>query len=262
MKSRIIHTLTMKRMNSIFLGTELYLVGLICLFCSCSKDQADPYLKEEFILQDDLLSPSITWDGSHLWILADGFCYQISIKGEIVTSFDVPGEEAGGIEWDGSYLWIHNGGFYGHGEPPYPTIYKITTTGEIISSFTSPVIYPHEIVWDGNCFWIYGGSPSGLGDWYKINVTGEIVESIEPSLGNYGAAWNGQNLWCVVHPSKVPDGGRYSKLFRMSSTGEIIESYTFDNEQFWGLAFDHESFWVISCRSGESNYRICRIKNL
>ncbi len=233
----------MKSLRIYMIKTYIFLI-IAFLLNGCSEDPSGPSITEMFDHPDEC-NTAMTWDGTYLWMGGEEYCHKVSKSGEIVSSFYTPGGHCGAIEWDGSHLWTHDGGFYGHGEPAYPTIYQVTTSGEIISSFSSPVYCPHEIVWDGTCLWIYGGSFSGLADWYKLSTSGEILYSMDPSLGNHGAAWDGQYLWSVVHPSKIGSGGRYSKLFSMNMSGEIIDLFIFEDLQFWGLAFDGNDFWVI-----------------
>jgi len=230
------------------------LIIIAFLFYGCGP--TEPSLSQEFILPDSLASEYITWDGSHLWLLKEGFrgaesrYYRLSTSGEIVSSFDAPGayQKATAIEWDGSHLWTILW-LSGDTLPEYPTIFRVTTSGEIISSFSSPVAYPTDIVWDGAHLWIHrtGEWPR---QWYKISTSGEILDSFDFSMKTDGAAWDGQYMCCVNHPSRIPTSGRYSDIFRLSTSGEIIDSFRFDDVKLGGLAYDGSDFLVISLELG------------
>jgi len=218
---------------------SIFILAINILVCSCensAESDNGPSISQVSLWPSSLIytSPG-TWDGTHFWAAQYGTLYRVSTSGEIVSSIDAPNDQCWYCEWDGSSLWTHDGS----------TFFQLTTSGEVINSFATPVSYPQEIVWDGTCLWIYGGAFTGMADWYKVDISGNIVGTLNPEMGTYGAAWARQSLYCIVHSSRSDDGPD-SEIFRLNATGQIAESFSFDGYEFWGLASDGENFWTIS----------------
>lgn len=53
----------------------------------------------------------LAWYGHKLWTAVSNYAYNVTTKGSVVASFKLPNEGGGGVTFDGSYLWIVRDGW-------------------------------------------------------------------------------------------------------------------------------------------------------
>jgi len=162
--------------------------------------------------------------------------YLLDIDGEIISSFDSPGDYPWGLAYDGEYLW--------NVDQTTKKVYKLNLDGEIMDSFGSPTNKPVDLTYDGEYLWhadlkgnkIYKTDKEGtvlgfiytnprnmatglthdgtylyIGDiwlspgWaHKLDYDGNLIDSYNVGLSNYGLAWDKitNTLW-ISNPEKI-----------------------------------------------------------
>jgi len=174
----------------------------------------------------------ITFDGTYIWATeqhATGISgiplYKIDPETmELVEEIDVPVENCcvQGLAWDGTYIWISGNGY---------TIYRFEpTTKELVHTCTRPS-NPQAI--GLTCI----GSSLYATGWYGGEDT-ENIMILEPyscdytklndvkagTSGNYGLAWDGQNL---IVAGRYDDSSRYKKIYKYSISGKYISDFEY-----------------------------------
>ena len=157
--------------------------------------------------------------------------------GQIVQSFNAPGNYPSGLTWDGQHLWVTD----------FQTdrIYELNDQGKVIRSIESPAYYPVGLAFDGKYLWnadskglIPQGDEYHRGKIYKIDPKdGQILQTLPaPTPSPAGLAWDGHYLWCVdnIHRKLIqfdPEDGTTIKEFRSPANGP--QGITFDGEYLW-----------------------------
>jgi len=172
----------------------------------------------------------LTWDGTYLWN-CDNWAdriYKLTTSGNIVDSFSTPEGGAHGLAWDGTYLW--------NSDVTTNKIYKLTITGDVLDSFNSPGIYPTGLDFDGTNLWLIDTHQTSGYRVYKITITGDVIDSFD-SPGNTprGIAWDGTNLW-------VSDIDQH-KIYRITTSGDVVDSFDSPGPAPHGLAWDGTYLW-------------------
>jgi outer membrane protein assembly factor BamB len=164
-------------------------------------------------------------------------CLAFSYTGEIIKSFDIPGNYPTGLTFDGKNLWFSD----------YQTdlLYCVDPeSGKVIRTLSSPAYWPEGLAWDGAFLWnadVKGGIPLSehyAGKIYKLDPNnGKILKTIEaPSSTPRGLTWDGKYLWCVDSDAQEviqfsPEDGTTIKSFRSPSTDP--RGLTFDGTYLW-----------------------------
>ena len=170
-------------------------------------------------------------------------------SGEIVESFDTPGNYPTGLTFDGKYLWL--------ADRKEKLLFCINPkSGKVIRSIQSPGYWPTGLAWDGQYLWnadVKGGIP--LSENYKGKVyqvdskNGNIIRTVNaPSNSPRGLCWDGKYLWEVDNATDVlrsfsPNDGTTIKSFKAPA---------YDSQ---GLTFDGKYLWVTD-RSNDEIYMI------
>lgn len=165
-------------------------------------------------------------------------CLAFSYTGEIIKSFNIPGDYPTGLTFDGKNLWFAD----------YQTdlLYCLDPeNGNVIRTISSPAYWPEGLAWDGEFLWnadVKGGIPLSehyAGKIYKLDPeNGKILKTIDaPSSAPRGLAWDGKYLWCV-------DSDTQEVIQFSPEDGTTIRSFTSPSTDPRGLAFDGTYLWI------------------
>lgn len=165
--------------------------------------------------------------------------------GEVVRSFNTPGQFPTGLAFDGEKLWL--------ADRKTQMIYAIDpVSGQVVHEIPSPAYWPTGLAWDGSSLWcadVKGGIPLSenyQGLIYRISPDDGTVQKVIPAPTGRprDLAWDGTYLWCVdEHSDQIiqfsPDDGTTIRSMRAPA----IDSR--------GLAFDGRYLWVSDRRMDE-----------
>ena len=152
---------------------------------------------------------------------------------EVVNSFPSPASIPRGLTWDGEYLW-HSGG----------PIYKLDTLGNVVNQYNWPYSESYGMAFDGENVWIVDNSSDYV---YEYSTDWELLSSFPipdlngNSLHGVGLAWDGANLWLSTGYFNADN-----YLLKVTTSGEILESFHPLDEQLADLAWDGISLWATS----------------
>jgi hypothetical protein len=150
-------------------------------------------------------------------------------SGSVVSSFKVDTTGLFGCAYDGSYLWYDaldvTLNYY---------LYQVTETGSVLSSWKSPLARTVGVGWDGSYLWL-SSYQSVLG-W--ATKAGSLVGSFGTSWRPTGVAFDGYYLWTAEYNQPT--------LYRLTTAGSLVASYSFPAGEPWGLGFDGDYLWVTS----------------
>ncbi|MCK9401056.1 MAG: hypothetical protein M0Q51_13830 [Bacteroidales bacterium] len=164
--------------------------------------------------------------------------FLFAYPGQVVKSFDLPGQYSTGLTFDGVNIWV--------ADRKTDLLYCIEpVTGKVVRTLQSPGYWPLALAWDGQSLWnsdLKGGkdvSEEYDGVIYKINpVNGSILQTLEsPSKSPVGLAFDGKYLWCIDDLS--------DEIIQFSPLdGTTILSFTSPTPNPTGLAYDGKYLWV------------------
>lgn len=126
-----------------------------------------------------LMLRGITWDGTSLWVVGEGFqgtqkksfLMELGGQGTVKRSVELVVQGIEDLAWDGVALWAIN--------PSKAKLYRIDRdTGALQISCDLPMSNPSGLTWDGVYFWVLTSTstihkllvkpPEGLGPHFKI----------------------------------------------------------------------------------------------
>jgi sugar lactone lactonase YvrE len=161
-----------------------------------------------------------------------------AFPGEIIKSYDLPGQYCTGLTFDGSNFWV--------ADRKTDLLYCINpASGKVLRTLQSPGYWPLALAWDGQSLWnsdLKGGkdvSEDYDGIIYRVDpANGEILQTLEaPSKSPVGLAWDGKYLWSVDDLS--------DEIIQFSPLdGTTIVSFSSPTPNPSGLAYDGEYLWV------------------
>lgn len=165
------------------------------------------------------------------WILS-------AYPGEIIKSYNLPGQYCTGLTFDGLNMWV--------ADRKTDLLYCIEPgTGKVVRTLQSPGYWPLALAWDGQSLWnsdLKGGkdvSEDYDGIIYRIDpANGHILQTLEaPSKSPVGLAWDGKYLWSVDDLS--------DEIIQFSPLdGTTILSFKSPTPNPSGLAYDGKYLWV------------------
>jgi hypothetical protein len=176
---------------------------------------------------------SLAWDGNYLWCFCceDYMFYRVvPASGSVVSSFRLsltaPGK---GLAYAGGYLY--------HITDKPDVVYRITTTGSIVDWFSNPFAQAMRsggFTYDGRHLWFTSIHPHIF---WEMTTSGSVVSSFGTSFYPFDPAWDGDYLICGTYsPSHM--------LYRLTTTGSIVESAAPPANYPWGCCFDGTYMWV------------------
>jgi hypothetical protein len=165
-------------------------------------------------------------------------CILSAFPGEVIKSFDLPGQYCAGLTFDGINMWVT--------DRKTDLLYCIEPgTGNVLRTLQSPGYWPLALAWDGKSLWnsdLKGGKDVAEdydGIIYKIDpANGQILQTLEaPSKSPVGLAWDGKYLWSVDDLSH--------EIIQFSPLdGTTIRSFSSPTPNPSGLAYDGKYLWV------------------
>jgi len=185
----------------------------------------------------------LAWDNGYLWVSEDdgttysGVIFKIDTDGNILSSFDAPGQSSlgpgpMGLAFDGTYLWSVD--FLDD------KIYKLSKSGAVIGSIPAPSGISSGLVWDGTNLWVSEWFSYEI---YKLNPeNGQILMSFNaPDFEEeypYGLAWDGAHLWA----------SNSNGIYMLDpATGAVLESCNdsaFKYGKAYGMTWDGRYLWA------------------
>jgi len=109
---------------------------------------------------------------------------------------------------------------------------------DIIDDIDAPAFYPTGITFDGNNLWCAAyGTPFEPARIFKLNLTGDIIDSFIIPIGTdtWGLTYDGTHLW-ISDPNA-------DMIYKMDTSGTILDSFDSPGSTPTGLAFDGENLW-------------------
>ena len=180
-------------------------------------------------------------------------CILSAYPGEIIKSFNLPGQYCSGLTFDGTNIWV--------ADRKTDLLYCIEPgTGKVIRTLQSPGYWPLALAWDGQALWnadLKGGkdvSEEYDGIIYKINpADGQILQTLDaPSESPVGLAFDGKYLWCIDDLS--------DEIIQFSPVdGTTILSFKSPSPNPSGLAYDGKYLWV--CDRGKNEIYMVHPEN-
>jgi len=162
-----------------------------------------------------------------IMILCTGQIY--ADVGDVVKSFQAPGNFPTGLTYDGKYLW--------NTDRKTDMLYKIDPeSGEVISSLPAPGYQPEDLAFDGKYIWCLDKEENLI---HKIDPQTEItVKTImAPCERPRGMTYDGEHLWL----SDI----RGDELIQISTEdGTTIMSHKAPSGNVHGLTFDGKYLWA------------------
>jgi transglutaminase-like putative cysteine protease/sugar lactone lactonase YvrE len=162
----------------------------------------------------------------------------VAHPGEVVRSFETPGQFPTGLAFDGKHIWL--------ADRKAQLLFGIDPeNGRVVAEIPSPAYWPTGLAWDGDHLWcsdVKGGLPLSEnydGLIYKISPeNGDVLKVIQaPSGRPRDLAWDGKYLWCVDDQADM--------IIQFSpDDGTTIKSLPSPAGDPRGLAFDGRYLWV------------------
>lgn len=202
----------------------------------------------------------------------------------IVASYTIPGK-ASGLAWDGSYIYF---GIYGsNGQNIYkfdpasgsnslqcagpfadaygltfkgPTLVTInqpsnssqpattlefSMSGTQVSTITLPDHYMSGVAWDNGSYWVCTYYPDP-GKVYHINSSGTVLSQfVPPNNQPWDICLQGSDLWIADYYGNM--------LYKVSSTGTLIESHASQIGKPAGVVYDGTYLWYCAGELGANS---------
>lgn len=134
---------------------------------------------------------------------------------------------------------------------PYSKLYKISKTASILDSLTTPFKFNHGLAWDGSGFWIAQDYTSSGAKIYKINLSGNKIDSITTgtwAAGIGGIAFDGNSIWFAVY---YPDNSSYPYAYAYKinlSTRLITDTIPLRGRQVQGISVKGDTIFYASSK--------------
>ncbi|MGD8719605.1 MAG: hypothetical protein PVH29_12395, partial [Candidatus Zixiibacteriota bacterium] len=191
-----------------------------------------------------LIPYGVAHDGSYVWVSCDEAGKESLYKcdpgtGSVLSSFRVETSGLLACAYDGSYLWYDalNSSLEYY-------LYQADDAGSVLSSWKSPLNRTVGVAWDGSHLWLTSYY-SNMG-W--VTTAGSLVGSFDTAWRPTGAAYDGEYLWTAEYNT--------AKLYRLTTAGSLLATYTFPAGEPWGLDFDGEYLWATNKDGAGTIYKV------
>lgn len=178
----------------------------------------------------------ITWDGTSLWLSdISGTIFKVDVSGKVLDSFAAPDVTPMGLTWDGTSFWLYTTNQF------FIYQFQVGEGGaETISSFSAPIEVfgggiTQDLTWDGESLWYANQFKV-----YKLDISGEILNSFTFHQNVAGLEWDGSNLWIAYN-----DFPGNAILSRVDTTGEILGTYPSPIFEIDSLAWEDGYLWAV-----------------
>lgn len=158
--------------------------------------------------------------------------------GEVLRSFDTPGDYPTGLTWDGEHLWLADRGS--------DLIYCISPkTGKVERTIEAPAYWPNGMAFDGQNLWnadVKGGIPLSenyQGTVYQIDpASGNLLRTLNTTFTSpSGLTWDGQYLWCADNKAR--------QIIQFDpADGTTIRSFASPASDPRGVTYDGKYLWI------------------
>ena len=171
--------------------------------------------------------------------------FTFAYTGEVVKSFDTPGEFPTGLCFDGKNLWVADRGT--------DKLYCLNSeTGEIVREIESPAYWPMGLAWDGKYLWNadFRGRTDKSEDLdgmiFKIDPKdGTILKTLSsPAKSPKGLTFDGKYFWVI--------DDKNDKVIQFNQEdGTTINSFPSPSSDPKGITFDGKYLWISDRESDE-----------
>lgn len=189
----------------------------------------------------------LAYDGQSFWVssnLVDKI-YNVSSGGIILKEFVSPSEWPSGLAYDGQNLWLSDGS---------NQIFKLTQSGTVQSQFTVPTDYPGALAWGNGKLWLLESEHPlvwafGMSLIFGIDPVASCQTGLavvtdtfqSPGERGMGIAWDGTHL--LVATESIY--GQDDKLYKLTTTGEVVQSYDLPVRFIEGIVWNGEVLWML-----------------
>lgn len=184
-------------------------------------------------------------DGESLWISSNftDRIYNLSLDGKLLKEFEAPAGYPFGLAFDGQDLWLADGS---------DRIFKMDQEGDVLCQFTVPTDYPGGLTWENDKLWLSEHEHmSGISQLFGIDPSAScsagfavITDTFDtPEGGGKGLAWDGEYLLVVVKNDLYPEA---HELYKIKTSGEVIQSYDIPVKSPHDIAWDGEAVWMLN----------------
>ncbi|KQC07126.1 MAG: hypothetical protein APR54_06350 [Candidatus Cloacimonas sp. SDB] len=189
----------------------------------------------------------LAWDGTYFYYGiygSDGdHVYRfdpVSETCELLFTNDELGDSFG-MTWDGTSLWVTD-------HPTSSTIpasaIEFDFSGNILSQFSLPDHYMSGIAYDEGNFWVatyYPDDPSVI---YQVDNSGTVLQQFDFDIpGN-----NDEQPWdlCIQEEDLWIADYNADTIYKVDTSGNILENYPSDTIKPAGLVFDGSYLWYVA----------------
>lgn len=187
----------------------------------------------------------LVYDGESLWVSSNftDSIYNLSLKGKIIKEFEAPAGYPFGLAFDGQDLWLADGS---------DRIFKMDQEGNVLCQFTVPTDYPGGLTWENDKLWLseyehmFGISQLFGIDPYASCSAGfaVITDTFDTAEeGSRGLAWDWEYLLVVVKKDLY---GETHELYKIKTSGEVIQSYDIPVKGPQDITWDGEAVWLLN----------------
>ncbi|MBU0765524.1 MAG: PQQ-binding-like beta-propeller repeat protein [Bacteroidetes bacterium] len=180
--------------------------------------------------------------------------FGLAYTGEVLESYDTPGQFPTGLTFDGKYIWL--------ADRKDDKLYAIDPAdGQTVKSLPSPGYWPTGLAWDGKYLWnadVKGGIPLAEnynGKIYMLDPeNGTLLRTLQaPSSTPRGLTWDGKYLWCADNDSDEiiqfdPGDGTTIRSFR--SPAYDPQGITWDGTYLWISDRRYDEIYMVDPESG------------
>jgi len=183
----------------------------------------------------------LAYDRESLWVSSNfsDRIYNLSLEGKIIKEFEAPAGYPFGLAFDGQDLWLADGS---------DRIFKMDQEGDVLCQFTVPTGCPYGLTWERNRLWL-----SENGCLHRLFGIGPLLSCLSRAAvisdtfttaeeGSKGLAWDGEYLLAVI---KNPYSEAH-KLYKIKTSGEVIQSYDIPVKFPEDIAWDGEAVWLLN----------------
>jgi len=204
-------------------------------------------------------SSGLAWDGTYLYSGIYGVngsdIYQIDpSNGSYQLQFSDPVlDDTYGLTYDEVNLWLTD---HRNGASQPAVAYKYDMIGNILSEFNLPDHYMSGIAYDNGNFWAatyYPDDPSVI---YQLDDSGNVLQQFNFDIpGNddeqpWDLCMQGNDIWIVDYNAEI--------LFKVDTSGTILEEHPSENIKPAGVVFDGTYLWYVdgALNSNSTLYKV------
>ncbi|MCF7794517.1 MAG: choice-of-anchor D domain-containing protein [Candidatus Cloacimonetes bacterium] len=187
----------------------------------------------------------LAWDGTNLYSgiygANGGEVYQIDpATGSSTLLFTGPQNDSFGMTHDGTNIWITD---HVTSSSVPATAVELSNSGTILSQFDLPDHYMSGIAYDSGNFWVATYYPDDPSVVYQVDNTGTILQQFNFDIpGNdeeqpWDICMQDGDLWIADYYADA--------LYRVDTSGTIIEEHTCENLKPAGIVYDGTYLWYV-----------------